>query len=80
MWFVAPEPGLTQQSSWGLWGEELRAGEAGWRGSGSVVVVGPGAPDQGDSAWAALELSGDRKWRLILPTSLCAEQEGIKNS
>lgn len=36
MWFVVPEPGLTQQSSWeallGLWGEELRAGEAGWRG------------------------------------------------
>lgn len=36
-------------------------------GSGSVVVVGRGAPDQGDPAWAALELSGGRKWRLIPP-------------
>lgn len=62
-----------QRHFWGLWGEELRAGEAGWRscsspgGSGSVVAVGRGAPDRGDPAWAALELSGVRKWRLIPP-------------
>lgn len=63
-------------------GEEVRAGEAGRRsssspvGSGSVVVVGRGAPDQGGPAWAALELSGGRKWRLIPPHPAACRARG----
>lgn len=74
--FVGPDPGLTDRSSWeALLGALGRCAEdrgrqdgdscCGDAGSGSVAVVGRGAPARGGPSWTALELAGAGKWRLI---------------
>lgn len=73
MWFVVPEPGLAEQSSWEALLGALGRGAEGRRSRVEELFLPcgvwqyRGAPAQGDPAWAALELSGVRKCRIIPP-------------